>query len=179
LRETPHGQFSQVGHACRNLIIRGEPDIVEGGDDPTEPLEADGSSLKSLSIAHLEAFHEHSAISVRVNFELHSDRPVITIFNALHWFISDHTFAVLHENRLVLGCFDSRTRVPGELVTKRVVSLLSNGESSAVAFVASDSAVVSMGFVDDFHSSHNINTGIKAAFVQEDKASLFDVLVHG
>lgn len=89
---------------------------MEGRDDGAESLEPNSSSFKSLSVTHLKSIHKYSAVSVRVNLEFHSDRPVITVFDAFHRFVGNHTLSIFLEDRLVLGGLDSCSRVPAEFI---------------------------------------------------------------
>jgi hypothetical protein len=74
--------------------------------------------------------------------------------------------AVLPEDGCVPRGFDRRTRVPAELVAERVVGLLSDGKTSAVALIADNFPATFLGFMNHLHCAHDVDAGIESALIE-------------
>ena len=112
LSESPARELSQSVNTFRNKVITSQTNIVEGRNDCTEALITESSPDEGLALAHLKSVHENGRITVWVDLELHAHGKVVTVSYALHGLFGHYSLPILHENGLVPGGFDSRTRVP-------------------------------------------------------------------
>ena len=126
-----------------------------------------------MAVCHTKALLEDGAITVGVNLEFHGHGDIIIHLCLLEWLIGDNFLATSHESCRVLRCLDRRAWVPAELVAERVVSLVSDGNTTTVALIADNFMTSSLGLMNYFHGSENINAWVKAAFVQDYHALCF------
>jgi len=71
-REPPETEILQCAHTISNWIIRCEADIMEARNDRTEASKAIRPSDESMTVSHAKALLEDCAVTIRVNFKLHS-----------------------------------------------------------------------------------------------------------
>ena len=130
---------------------------------------------------HAKAFHEDSAVSVWVSLKLHGHGNVVANNCFFEWLRCVNSFAISHEDGPVSGGLDRCAWVPAELVAKGVVSLLSNRDATAVAFVADNFMSGGLCLVDNFHSPKNVDSRVEPALVQNNESfslGLFVELEH-
>ena len=131
-----------------------------------------------MAVLHAKALLEDGTVTVRVGLELHGHGNIVTVDGMLERLIRLNTLTILHEDGRISASFDRRTRVPAELVAERIVSLLSDWDTSAVALVAHDLVPSGLSFVKHFHGAEDVDTWVKAALVQHDQPFLLRLSVQ-
>ena len=131
----------------------------------SKALESNGASHEGLTVVHAESLLEDSAVSVGVDLESHTNGVLVTVLNPLEWLICDDSLAILHEDCLVSGCLDRSAGRPAELVTQWVISLLSDGDTTAEGLVRNNFPVALASLINDLHGSHDIDAGVKTTLI--------------
>ena len=74
-------QVSKSLYAGVRVVVGGQADVVEGRNDSAEACKPDRTPNESLAILHSELVHEIQAVSIRIRFQLHRHRKVISVFS--------------------------------------------------------------------------------------------------
>jgi len=89
---------------------------METRDDGAEALKSVSATDESVAVLHAKALLEDCAITVRVRFEFHSNRNIVTVDSVLERFICFDARPVFHEDCCVPRRFYARTWIPAEFV---------------------------------------------------------------
>mmetsp|Transcript_34516 Transcript_34516/g.86709 ORF Transcript_34516/g.86709 Transcript_34516/m.86709 type:complete len:334 (+) Transcript_34516:571-1572(+) len=139
-----------------------------------------GATVEGRNFVQIVDITVLQRITVSIAFKGTSSRDFQFLHTFKHLVVRNIlVVAVLNEFHTASASKNNVTRVPGELVSPRIVIRLRSNQTARKRFEAAQTSFLGANMIDVRHRNHVINSWIEADLVQQDDITIHSSRMHG